>query len=85
VRGRDRRGGSRTCRPPRPANPNPKVDGRGFQRLREAGLEVEVADLWEARVRNEAWRVWIARGRPFVTYKVAFTLDGRVSVPDRGG
>jgi diaminohydroxyphosphoribosylaminopyrimidine deaminase/5-amino-6-(5-phosphoribosylamino)uracil reductase len=62
-------------------DPNPKVDGRGFERLRSAGVEIEVADLWEARVQNEAWRVWISRGRPFVTYKVAMTLDGRVTVP----
>jgi diaminohydroxyphosphoribosylaminopyrimidine deaminase/5-amino-6-(5-phosphoribosylamino)uracil reductase len=62
-------------------DPNPKVDGRGFERLRAGGVEVEAADLWEARVQNEAWRVWIARGRPFVTYKVALTLDGRVTVP----
>jgi diaminohydroxyphosphoribosylaminopyrimidine deaminase / 5-amino-6-(5-phosphoribosylamino)uracil reductase len=62
-------------------DPNPKVNGRGFERLRAAGIEVEVADLWEARRQNEAWRVWIARGRPFVTYKVAMTLDGRVTVP----
>jgi diaminohydroxyphosphoribosylaminopyrimidine deaminase/5-amino-6-(5-phosphoribosylamino)uracil reductase len=62
-------------------DPNPKVDGRGFERLRAAGVEVEVADLWEARVQNEAWRVWIAHGRPFVTYKVAATVDGRVTVP----
>jgi diaminohydroxyphosphoribosylaminopyrimidine deaminase/5-amino-6-(5-phosphoribosylamino)uracil reductase len=62
-------------------DPNPKVDGQGFERLRVGGVEVEVADLWEARVQNEAWRVWVARGRPFVTYKVAMTLDGRVSVP----
>jgi diaminohydroxyphosphoribosylaminopyrimidine deaminase / 5-amino-6-(5-phosphoribosylamino)uracil reductase len=62
-------------------DPNPKVDGRGFARLRAAGVEVEVVDLWEARQQNEAWRVWISRGRPFVTYKVAMTLDGRVTVP----
>jgi diaminohydroxyphosphoribosylaminopyrimidine deaminase / 5-amino-6-(5-phosphoribosylamino)uracil reductase len=62
-------------------DPNPKVAGRGFRRLREAGVEVEVTDLWEARRQNEAWRVWIGRGRPFVTYKVAMTLDGRVTVP----
>jgi len=62
-------------------DPNPKVDGAGFERLRSAGVEVEVADLWEARVQNEAWRVWIAEDRPFVTYKVATTVDGRVTLP----
>ena len=62
-------------------DPNPKVDGRGFVRLREGGVDVEVADLWEARVQNKAWRMWVAHGRPLVTYKVAATIDGRVTVP----
>jgi diaminohydroxyphosphoribosylaminopyrimidine deaminase/5-amino-6-(5-phosphoribosylamino)uracil reductase len=62
-------------------DPNPKVDGKGFERLGSAGVEVELVDSWEARVQNEAWRVWISQRRPFVTYKVALTLDGRVTVP----
>jgi diaminohydroxyphosphoribosylaminopyrimidine deaminase/5-amino-6-(5-phosphoribosylamino)uracil reductase len=62
-------------------DPNPKVDGKGFERLRAAGVEVKVLDSWDARVQNEGWRVWVSRGRPFVTYKVAMTLDGRVTVP----
>ena len=36
---------------------------------------------WRARVQNEAFRVWVAEGRPFVVYKAAITLDGRVTVP----
>lgn len=64
-------------------DPNPLVDGRGLERLREAGIEVELLDSLEARRQNEAWRTWKALGRPFVTYKAAVTLDGRVVVPGR--
>ncbi|MGH2933393.1 MAG: bifunctional diaminohydroxyphosphoribosylaminopyrimidine deaminase/5-amino-6-(5-phosphoribosylamino)uracil reductase RibD [Gaiellaceae bacterium] len=63
-------------------DPNPKAAG-GVERLRAAGVEVEIADSPEARRQNEAWRTWVALGRPFVTYKVAVTLDGRVAVPGR--
>ena len=62
-------------------DPNPKAGG-GLERLREAGVEVEHADLFEARAQNEAWRTWISDGRPFVTYKAAMTLDGRLTIPD---
>ena len=61
-------------------DPNPEAAG-GLERLRAAGLEVELADSFEARKQNEAWRTWVAHGRPFVTLKVAVTLDGRVTVP----
>ena len=60
-------------------DPNPEVNGVGA--LRDAGIEVEEVDSFEARRQNEAWRTWVALRRPFVTYKVAVTLDGRVTVP----
>jgi diaminohydroxyphosphoribosylaminopyrimidine deaminase/5-amino-6-(5-phosphoribosylamino)uracil reductase len=61
-------------------DPNPEAGG-GLELLRAAGVEVEHADSFEARAQNEAWRTWIAAGRPFVTLKLAATLDGRVTVP----
>jgi diaminohydroxyphosphoribosylaminopyrimidine deaminase/5-amino-6-(5-phosphoribosylamino)uracil reductase len=62
-------------------DPNPAAGG-GLEVLRAAGVETEYADSAAARVQNEAWRVWIAAGRPFVILKLALTLDGRVAVPD---
>ena len=53
----------------------------GIARLREAGVEVELANLWAARAQIEAWLTWARLGRPFVTYKAAVTLDGRMTVP----
>jgi diaminohydroxyphosphoribosylaminopyrimidine deaminase/5-amino-6-(5-phosphoribosylamino)uracil reductase len=64
-------------------DPNPEAGG-GLEELRAAGIDVELAEgeIAElARRQNEAWRTWIAQGRPFVTYKAAISLDGRVTVP----
>ena len=63
-------------------DPNPVAAG-GLEKLRAAGVEVELLESDAARRQNEAWRTWKALGRPFVTYKAAVTLDGRVSVPGR--
>jgi diaminohydroxyphosphoribosylaminopyrimidine deaminase / 5-amino-6-(5-phosphoribosylamino)uracil reductase len=65
-------------------DPNPETNGAGFDRLNAAGVTVELPGgeiEWRARVQNEAFRTWVARQRPFVTYKAAVTLDGRVTVP----
>jgi diaminohydroxyphosphoribosylaminopyrimidine deaminase/5-amino-6-(5-phosphoribosylamino)uracil reductase len=64
---------------------DPNLDAAGgLEQLREAGLDVEVADGavgLRARQQIEAWLTWVTRGRPFVTYKAAVTLDGRMTVP----
>ncbi len=65
-------------------DPDPRTNGEGFERLRRADVVVELAEGeldWRARVQNEGFRVWAALGRPFVTYKAAVTLDGRVTAP----
>jgi len=62
------------------ADPNPEAAG-GADRLRAEGVDVELVDSFPARAVNEAWRTWVTKGRPFVIYKAAVTLDGRVTVP----
>ena len=63
-------------------DPNPEAQG-GEEQLRAAGVDVEFVDWFEARALNEAWRTWITKERPFVVYKTAVSLDGRVVVPGR--
>jgi diaminohydroxyphosphoribosylaminopyrimidine deaminase/5-amino-6-(5-phosphoribosylamino)uracil reductase len=64
---------------------DPKEEsGGGLDQLRAAGVEIELADGelgFRCRQQIEEWRTWVTVGRPFVTYKVAVTLDGRVRVP----
>jgi len=61
-------------------DPNPSVSGRGFASLREAGVRVEVGLLGEEAARlNEAFFKYIRTGVPFVTLKVAASLDGKIA------
>jgi diaminohydroxyphosphoribosylaminopyrimidine deaminase/5-amino-6-(5-phosphoribosylamino)uracil reductase len=64
-------------------DPDP-AHGGGLEKLRAAGLDGELVDgelAFRCRQQIEEWRTWVTRGRPFVTYKVALTLDGRVRLP----
>ena len=61
-------------------DPDPRVSGRGFARLREAGVEVEVGFRVEEAVRlNLPFLVAAVLGRPQVTLKWAMSLDGRIA------
>ena len=61
-------------------DPNPKVSGRGIERLRAGGLEVDVGIL-ESRCRgmNEFFNKHVVSGLPFVILKAAATLDGKIA------
>jgi diaminohydroxyphosphoribosylaminopyrimidine deaminase / 5-amino-6-(5-phosphoribosylamino)uracil reductase len=62
-------------------DPNPKVAGQGFAALRKAGIQVETGPLAaEAALLNRGFVSRMARGRPFVTLKLAMSLDGRTAM-----
>jgi len=65
-------------------DPNPQVSGRGFTRLRDAGVEVELdsSAAPQAVEINEAFVHFMRTGRPLVTLKAAMTLDGKIAAPD---
>lgn len=61
-------------------DPNPLVDGRGFLALRAAGVVVHSGLLEEeARALIRPYCRWIVSGRPFVTLKLAVSLDGQIA------
>jgi diaminohydroxyphosphoribosylaminopyrimidine deaminase/5-amino-6-(5-phosphoribosylamino)uracil reductase len=67
-------------------DPNPRVAGQGFAKLRAAGIKLEIG-LYEAEARklNESFAKFIRTGKPLVTLKSAMTLDGKIAdVPKPG-
>lgn len=65
-------------------DPNPAVHGAGIARLRAGGVEVRGGVLAEpARSLNDGFARFVTTGLPFVTMKVAATLDGRIAPAER--
>ncbi len=61
-------------------DPNPVVSGGGERFLTEHGVEVECGVMEDdARRQNEAYLKWVTEGFPFVTLKMAMSLDGKVA------
>lgn len=65
-------------------DPNPQVAGQGIQKLREAGIEVQIDESLtaEAEHLNEPFVHAMKTGRPLVTMKAAVTLDGKIAAPE---
>jgi diaminohydroxyphosphoribosylaminopyrimidine deaminase / 5-amino-6-(5-phosphoribosylamino)uracil reductase len=62
-------------------DPNPFVSGKGFEYLRQHGIEVVTGILRdEAHKLNEKFCVWHHQKRPFIHLKLAMSLDGRISL-----
>lgn len=64
-------------------DPTPKVNGKGIERLEEADFEVDVGLMRQKATRlNEFFVHYHTHHRPFVTLKIAQTLDGYIAAPD---
>ena len=65
------------------SDPNPLVAGKGLEKLRVAGIEVQCGLLEsEAQALNRGFISRMARGLPWVRMKIAASLDGKTALPD---
>lgn len=64
-------------------DPNPRVSGNGVKRLQDAGIDVDVGILKSAAERlNPGFISRMTRQRPWVTLKMATSLDGKTALSD---
>ncbi len=67
-------------------DPNPRVAGQGFAKLRASGIKVEIGLFQgEAKKLNESFAKYIRRDKPLVTLKSAMTLDGKIADATKPG
>jgi diaminohydroxyphosphoribosylaminopyrimidine deaminase/5-amino-6-(5-phosphoribosylamino)uracil reductase len=63
-------------------DPDPRINGRGIERLRDAGIDVEVGPGAEGAAKSIAGFLTRMRlGRPYITLKLAMSLDGKIALP----
>jgi len=61
-------------------DPNPKVSGHGLKILKSAGIKITGPVLENACIKlNQPFIKWITTGMPYVTAKIAVTLDGKIA------
>ena len=64
-------------------DPDPRTDGDGFARLKAAGIAVEIGPCAEEAARSMAgFLTRIRLGRPFITLKLALSIDGMIAMAD---
>lgn len=64
-------------------DPNPKVSGNGFKRLENAGIKTSFGLLKEqAKALNKGFIKRFQKNKPWVTLKLAMSLDGRTALAD---
>lgn len=63
-------------------DPDERTAGQGFDRLRAAGVELEIGEQGDSAARSmDGWLTRLELGRPRITLKLALSIDGKIALP----